>query len=61
MAVIGERQVTGENGGIFQNEKSRSGLNMEGFWLCDNCRIGADNIPSPSSPPSKGREPEDEA
>jgi hypothetical protein len=48
MAVIGERQVTGENGGIFQNEKSRSGLNMEGFWLCDNCRIGADNIPSPS-------------
>ena len=38
MSVIGERQVTGGNG------RNPSGqeyicLDMEGFWLCDKCRI----------------------
>ena len=41
MAVIGERQVTGENGRIFQTEKSRYALNMRGFGPGDNCRIRA--------------------
>jgi len=33
MSGVGERQVTGGNGGIFQTEKSHFGLSAEGFWL----------------------------
>jgi len=47
MAVIGERQVTGENGRIFQTEKSRYALVMEGFWLGDKFRVRAANEPLP--------------
>ena len=39
MAVIGERQVTGGNGGDPQTEKSRYVLDVEDFWLSDKFRI----------------------
>ena len=45
MAVIGERQVTGEvTGGNGGNPSGQKGLLISGyggFWLCDKCRIGA--------------------
>ena len=37
-----ERQDTGGNGRSFQAKKYRYGLDIEGFWLGDNCRIIAD-------------------
>ena len=41
MAWVGERQVTGENGGVFQTEKAGYALVMEAFWLSDKFRIRA--------------------
>ena len=39
MAVIGERQVTGGNGGNPSAKQDGCPLVMEGFWRCAMCRI----------------------
>ena len=41
MVVIGERMVAGGNGGIFQTEKFRYRLNIEGYRPGDKFRIRA--------------------
>jgi hypothetical protein len=39
MLVIGERQVAEGMAGVFQAKRNGYGLDMEGFWLRDKCRI----------------------
>ena len=35
----GDAKLPDGKAGKFQAKKHRYGLDMEGFWLCDNCRI----------------------
>jgi hypothetical protein len=41
-ARLKEGRLSAGNAGSHQVEKSRYGLDMEGFWLCDKFRIIAD-------------------
>ena len=43
MAVIGDARLQTGMAGNPQTEKSRYVLDVEGFWLCDKCRIRAVN------------------